>query len=511
MKHCTEPRFVCKVKLIVTPTQHKWLNTKLEVSRLVYNECLAEAKKRLRKCRCDTRWSEAKKLTGIPKRQLFDDVKNDYGFCTNGMTKFENRRWTKDHWIRQHHLKERQIRLIAERAFLTVNPASKVKKKKFKFLRKKELFTLVDNSDGRSILLKDDHIIYKMGHNIIHSFKIADKYINENLSYIKVKEITKIDITKKIIKGKETFWALIIAKGRPLDRYIKNNHKIGIDVGVSTVAIVGLNGRANTLSLCYSGNIEKQIKRLSRKLDRQRRANNKSNYNENGTNKRNVRWIYTKAMRKTKSKMAELNRRLAEFRKNNIGQLTNIILEIGSHINMEKLDIHNMSSRKSKFKLGRSISKHSPSRLIAELRRKAATCNEFSTYSTKLSSTCICGKIKKKELSERVHSCNCGIKFDRDLLSAYLAMFVDNEKLQLGDAQKAWPGFCRILLTNCNNDKMANVFNTYCVSQSEPFVEKESQKKSKNAERIMPSVEDFSNDLASESIMTPTLTESLVS
>jgi hypothetical protein len=60
-----------------------------------------------------------------------------------------------------------------------------------------------------------------------------------------------------------------------------------------------------------------------------------------------------------------------------------------------------------------------------------AVCSlEFvSTYSTFLSSRCLCGaRKKKKTLSERKHFCGCeyvpeGTFVDRDEFSAFLAMF----------------------------------------------------------------------------------------
>jgi hypothetical protein len=43
--------------------------------------------------------------------------------------------------------------------------------------------------------------------------------------------------------------------------------------------------------------------------------------------------------------------------------------------------------------------------------------------SLRLSQTCLCGAIVRKSLSERVHSCPCGIIVQRDVWSAYLARF----------------------------------------------------------------------------------------
>ena len=80
---------------------------------------------------------------------------------------------------------------------------------------------------------------------------------------------------------------------------------------------------------------------------------------------------------------------------------------------------------------------------VSILRRKAESAGggveEFSTYKTCLSQTCHCGKIKKKSLSERWHRCLCKVCAQRDLYSAYLALFVEEDRLSICQAKKAWP------------------------------------------------------------------------
>ncbi|HVB09626.1 MAG TPA: zinc ribbon domain-containing protein, partial [Bacillota bacterium] len=64
----------------------------------------------------------------------------------------------------------------------------------------------------------------------------------------------------------------------------------------------------------------------------------------------------------------------------------------------------------------------------------------FPTRSTRLSQTCVCGAVRRKMLSERVHRCpSCGLVMDRDLLAAYLASFVEGDLLHADRAAAAWP------------------------------------------------------------------------
>jgi hypothetical protein len=82
------------------------------------------------------------------------------------------------------------------------------------------------------------------------------------------------------------------------------------------------------------------------------------------------------------------------------------------------------------------------------LRRKAESAGgrqlyEYNPRTTALSQTCLCGTKMKKPLSRRVHSCECGIREDRDLFSAYLGLHVRTEadgvdRLDLQAANTGW-------------------------------------------------------------------------
>ena len=79
---------------------------------------------------------------------------------------------------------------------------------------------------------------------------------------------------------------------------------------------------------------------------------------------------------------------------------------------------------------------------VSILRRKAVNAggevSEFSAYNA-LSQVCHCGLRKKKSLSMRWHICECGVYAQRDLYSAFLARFVQDNTLDTRQAKKSWP------------------------------------------------------------------------
>ncbi|WP_414589903.1 hypothetical protein [Scytonema sp. PCC 10023] len=94
---------------------------------------------------------------------------------------------------------------------------------------------------------------------------------------------------------------------------------------------------------------------------------------------------------------------------------------------------------------GKGISAKSPGFVQSELIRKAekagGSVHKFSTQKTALSQTHLDGSRIKKSLSERVHRDATGIKMHRDLFSAYLSRYVNqDDTLSVQDARTGYCG-----------------------------------------------------------------------
>ena len=185
---------------------------------------------------------------------------------------------------------------------------------------------------------------------------------------------------------------------------------------------------------------------MQRKLDRQRRANNPDAFNPNGTAKSGKRqWQVSGREKETRRKLSELYRKQAAYRKSLPGNLANIVFSLGNPVKPEKL-----SYRAFQGRFGKSVGMRAAGKFVESLRRKAASAGEveiceFPTRSTRLSQTCICGNIQKKPLSQRWHSCDCGVSAQRDLLSAFLASCVEVDSLNADLVQQRWSGMDRCL------------------------------------------------------------------
>jgi hypothetical protein len=221
---------------------------------------------------------------------------------------------------------------------------------------------------------------------------------------------------------------------------------IGWDLGPSTLAIVSRQGQAQLGVFCeeLSADVGKK-RRLQRKLERQRRANNPEHYNEQGRIKKHGnksgRWKESQSYKATRRRLAHQERKLAAHRKSLHGRLVNHIVRQGNTIHLEKV-----SYKAWQKQYGKSVGLRAPGLFVDRLKRTVAktggTLHEVPTKTTKLSQYCHgCGSYVKKPLAERWHSCAFGIgPVQRDLYSALLAAYLNPPDSIPSITREQWEG-----------------------------------------------------------------------
>jgi hypothetical protein len=229
----------------------------------------------------------------------------------------------------------------------------------------------------------------------------------------------------------------LVVEGVPLHKPKHQGGKgpVGTDLGPSTYAVLPQEGEARLDEFCADlspkAEHSKAIRRLQRKLDRQRRAANPHNYDERGrvkkgSRKEPLRWKNSRGYERTRRRYATACRTRAAHRKSLHGKLAHEIAAMGDTIILEK-----NSYRAWQKQFGRSVSERAPGMFVAQLRRTVASTGgilvEVPTRTTRLSQFCHgCGVCVKKPLSQRFHACPCGIgPIQRDLYSAFLAAYLD--------------------------------------------------------------------------------------
>lgn len=261
-------------------------------------------------------------------------------------------------------------------------------------------------------------------------------------------------IVRKWVKTKYHYYVQITFKGALPPKIDKNTGEVkhtigvgdvGIDIGVSTVAVVGENKVIFEELASRVKNIESEKARLLRKMDRSRRATNPDNYNEDGTIKRGVKlhWVNSNNYLKLAGRLRELYRKQAAIRKLEHEILANKIIEMGDNFYVEKMSFSDLAKRaeetekwsngryKSKKRYGKNIGDRAPAMLLEIINRKLVSyekeLRKIDTTSVKASQfNHKTGEYTEKPLSARWNNIE-GDEVQRDLYSAFLIQNVSED------------------------------------------------------------------------------------
>jgi putative transposase len=122
------------------------------------------------------------------------------------------------------------------------------------------------------------------------------------------------------------------------------NGAIGIDLGVKYLA-TDSEGDQKDNPRAYV-NAQRKLRRLQRKLDRQKRANNPQNYDEKGRPKSGVKWISSKQMDRTQKQINRLHKRIKNIRRDAQHQITAAAAKNFGLVAIEDLNVSGMLKNK---------------------------------------------------------------------------------------------------------------------------------------------------------------------
>lgn len=457
------PSFILELPLKATAHDSSVLTTVFEASRQLYNACLGEANRRYYLMKQSKEYQRARRLpkptkeqwTNEPalakemasaRRAAFSEAADNYEFTEYSLSKYATR--VRKSWL-QDHVESNIAQKLSKRAFQAVQKKAFGRARRVRFKNKNALSS-VEGKNNKQGLIFRDRVLSVAGLKLPALVDPTNKYQNHGLT----SRVKYCRLIRRNFNGHLRFSVQLILEGIPYSSNPKHpigTEEVGLDIGPSTIAYVG-DTTAELKQFCAEIVPDwKATRRLQRKMDRSRRANNKDNYNPNGTVIRGSKiWTKSKRYQKLQQKYAETNRKMAAHRKSLHGNLANEILAIGSKISTEKI-----SYRAWQKMFGKSILVRAPSMIVSLIRRKAENAHghlhEIPTKSTALSQTChICGAKVKKPLSQRWHNC-CGMHVQRDLYAAFLAKCCvksdNNDSFSLDSAKAAalWTGAEQLL------------------------------------------------------------------
>ena len=179
-------------------------------------------------------------------------------------------------------------------------------------------------------------------------------------------------IVRKTIHGKLRYFVQITFEGNPPTKIVPATAdlKVGIDPSMQNMTLAFSNGVVEKVKTAPAvENRAKAIRRLQRAMDRSKRATNPDNFNADGTVKKGAKtWVYSKAYQRLRFAVADLQRRKADARKNEHGQLINRILQSAGDIRIEKND---WKTLQQDVRFSRLVANGAPGEFVQRLLGKA--------------------------------------------------------------------------------------------------------------------------------------------
>ncbi len=232
---------------------------------------------------------------------------------------------------------------------------------------------------------------------------------------------------------------------------------VGLDIGPQTLAVVGSQNVELHLLARGAQNLEDALRRVSRAMDRSRRATNPEFFNADGTvihkdrlppellDKRGRRrWKNSKSYERLRWRRRVLLSKQAALREQRHRELANRLLAYGDRFVVEDMDFQALAKKakeskrseqtgkyRSRKRFGKSVANRAPAGFLVILEAKATEYgglfHRVSTFKTRASQyNHVTDEYHKKKLSVRWDIMPDGTKVQRDLYSAYLLQHVDD-------------------------------------------------------------------------------------
>src|SRR6266446_9627257 len=324
------PTFLLELPLGVDEGQAKRIRGHLEAGRQFYNAVLSEGQRRLRRMRADPAWQAARALPRTHKQEraaAFRALREQYGFSEYALHAYA--KTVRQAWIADH-LDAVLAQTLATRAYDALNRVCVGEARRVRFKSRGRGLSSIENKrnntglrfvlqkpedgNGGYVIWKDDQLAALIDWN--------DPVVKYGLDHrIKYARLIQRKASSPKAQGADAegfcYFVQLALEGVP---YHKPKHAVGsdtagADLGPSTIALVPQQAEASPEVFCEElAPDEKHVRRLQRKMERQRRAANPDNYDEQGRirsagGKKKLHWKSSRTYEKTRCRKANKERR----------------------------------------------------------------------------------------------------------------------------------------------------------------------------------------------------------
>jgi putative transposase len=438
------PTFIHELPLRIDRAQAHALDKRFGVVHFAYNATLQEMLARLDRMRTDPNWTLTRGMPKISQQQraeraaAFKELRQTHGFSE--FAAHMRASGYLDALIDSH-----TAQTLASRAFKACNAYALGGRGRPRFKRRADISSVEGKGPTSPLNWRDDRVVWgsRRRDRAMVLRPLFDERDRDGVqSHALAGRVKYVRLVRRTIQGQVRYFAQLVCEGRPLQRFEPKQGVAAIDLGPCTAAIVSPERAALVSLLPEIAEDLKAKRRLQRAMDRSIRATNAQCFNADGTYKPGARVSVRSAhYLQLRAALAEQQRVMAQARERALGRVSNIVLrEFGNVVRTEKL------SRKAWQKTwGRRMSATAPGMFIRQVARKAENAGgameEFSAGKYRLSQYDHTQQdFIKKPLSLRLHVVRdgSGHVVQRDLYSAWLALFISANGLDASHARKAW-------------------------------------------------------------------------
>ncbi|MEI7842042.1 MAG: transposase [Gallionellaceae bacterium] len=447
MKRTGTSTFVLTIPLVVKPNEDRIMIGRMEAGRRLYNATFGEALRRHGLLKQSRAWQAARTICNKKERSdEFKRLSKDAGFTPAAMITFARTCKNEAGW--KDRLGSNVTQRIAERVFAAMQEYSFGKRGQPRFKGvNRPLHSLEATTNAANITWKPKTGCIEFGNLTLPVFlptKTQDPYLHQALD----SRTKYCRVLWRNVNGVRLWFVQLMQEGvAPQKHEQACGEIVGLDIGPSTIAVVGDNS-ASLVKFCDTVTQPwKETRRLQRAMDRSKRATNPQCFNANGTWKKGNKFTPSKRYTAIRTEYAEVERKLAAERKRSHGELVNQILGLGNVIQSETLSY--VAFQKN---YGKSVKVRAPGMFVEQLRRKAESAGgkliDLHTWSLKMSQyDHTTQTYTKKPLSQRWHELGDGTGFvQRDVYSAFLARCVVENAHHSSYIKKIWAAQKPVLL-----------------------------------------------------------------
>ncbi|MFC8575084.1 hypothetical protein ACFUCO_17005 [Heyndrickxia sporothermodurans] len=476
MAKTSSPSFVLSLELKKNPLLFSVAFDELEICRVIYNTVLGKYLKLEKQMKREKRYKKLiRQLKAVSKKlekneqnkALIKDKKHIQDELKTLREKYHLTEYSSHVWVkpvREHFgskVNSAVAQKIATRAWNTFSRKLFGKAKKVRFIQKHEMDSFEGKTNKTGWRYIDGNIVYKDLQSPLIVRK-KDQYALEIIRHLKMKtefsykvtsegdtktvqdfyHVKYVRIVKKEIRGKVRLFADLVIAGYPPSKNRKlGKGKVGLDIGISTVAVSALT-KVSLVNLAEQvKEISREITLTQRKMDRSKRTTNPQNFHFDGTIKKGKKyWVFSPRYKKLRAKLKEFHRKQVVIRTVSHRTLANRLLELGDTFYIETMNFKALQKRKKetevsvktgkykrKKRFGKSLGHRAPAMFVSILEEKVKRLGgsfiKVNTHKFKASQYChVRDNYIKKALSQCWHQIDENTKIQRDLYSAFLLM-----------------------------------------------------------------------------------------